>query len=306
MARHILFLGVVSALVLVSSIAFSDTKKQPEAVLLESVYQGEIFSKPDFSRTELCTVRHWEMPYYLVSNWLSGNEEYLAYQDPTLTCTDPYPFTITESFMILYFTRMTNISISTHIRMADLTDPYCPVPGDIIAESSLYSFSLSPGLWRIAIPLEEPLIVYEQYFVCYNILTQFCDPELETQDSVFLVTDSVPTVCHNYNLRANDIEYIDVGDPTNEYFTFLGKLLLNSAGIPWGYPTHICGDLNGDRQFNTLDIAYLVDYYFANGSEPVFLDFADLNCDGIIGLVDLILLNKNLFHDGAYDCCFQD
>lgn len=295
-----LFLGILAILILISSIAFSDSKKQPEVILLESVYQGEIFTEPNFSRAELCSVQHWDVPYYLVYNWLSGNEEYLAYQDPTLTCTDPYPLTVTEVLMIFYFIERTNISVLINIKTVDLTDPSCPVPGDIISESSQRNFSLDPpGLWRLAIPLDEPIAVYEPYFACFNILTQFCNPDSETQDSALIVTDSVPSVCHNYYLGDNNIGYIDVGDSTNEYYTFPGKLLLHSVG----YPYLNCGDVNNDRLVNTFDIVYLIEYYFGNGPEPVIFNFADLNCDGIIGLVDLILLNGNLFHDGKNECC---
>lgn len=299
-----LSLVVMFILIMISSIAFSDSKQNPEAVLLNNPVPKEIFAQPDFARAESCTVRHVGNPYWLVENWLTGNEQYLAYQNPMLTCWNPYPFKVRKVSMVLYFEKRTILYASVDIKAADFADPNCVVPGDIISESSEYGFEIPvPGLWRIEIPLDWPIIVNEPYFASFNISTQLSDPNLEMQDSVALVVDSIPSSCFNYNLRDNSIGYVDLGDETNEYYTFPGRLHIYSNGISNGLH-YTCGDTNQDIQINSLDIVYLIEYYFGEGREPRYFKTGDLNCDGIIGLVDLILLNSNLFHDGEYDCCF--
>ncbi|MCP4703147.1 MAG: hypothetical protein GY865_00935, partial [candidate division Zixibacteria bacterium] len=87
--------------------------------------------------------------------------------------------------------------------------------------------------------LDEPAVVNGPYFTGFFISTELLAPEADplTQDSVFLITeDSVltPWRCQNFNLWDTAVGYVDLGDPTNEFYTFPGKLLLYSAGETGG------------------------------------------------------------------------
>lgn len=65
----------------------------------------------------------------------------------------------------------------------------------------------------------------------------------------------------------------------------------------------ICGDTNMDSFVNLTDFVQLVTYYFYGGPEPIQFKSGDMNCDGTIGLVDLVLLRSNIFNSGTADCC---
>jgi len=225
-----------------STVLAFDKGQGVRATLLKEKDLNDYRAVPQFAASELCSVRHSGDAELLILYWLAGNEQYLAYQNPAMTCTAPYPFNVKEVFMVLYFEKEAIIYASASVETADLTNPSCPVPGDTISVSSEYGFQLKPpGLWRIAIPLDSAAVVNGPYFAGFTISTQLLadgEPD-DSQDSIFIVTDSIyhitgPVPCMNYNLWDNGIGYVDLGDATNEYYTFPGRLLLHSAGETGG------------------------------------------------------------------------
>jgi hypothetical protein len=58
------------------------------------------------------------------------------------------------------------------------------------------------------------------------------------------------------------------------------------------------GDVNWDREVNSADIAYLINYLFVNGPEPPNLPLADINCDGQTNSADAVYLINYLFAQG--------
>jgi hypothetical protein len=65
----------------------------------------------------------------------------------------------------------------------------------------------------------------------------------------------------------------------------------------------ICGDVNLDEQINSADLVYLVNYYFNIGPRPMLNYYSDFNCDDKIGLDDIIILQRHIYHDGYLTCC---
>ncbi len=231
-------ISVISILLLLlsfSTVLALDKKLEPRATLLKEKGITEYRAAPQFATSELCSVRHAGDAELLILKWLSGNELYKTFQNPAMTCTAPYPFSVEEVFIVLYFEKETIIYASVDVETADLTDPSCPVPGDLISVSSEYGFQLDPpGLWRIAIPLDSAAVVNEPYFTGFFISTSLVHPDSSFQDTVSLVIDTNPEICRDYNIWDDNIGYVDLGDENNDYYTFPGRLLLYSAGTTGG------------------------------------------------------------------------
>ena len=116
-----------------------------------------------------------------IDSWVTGNELYKAYIDPSLGCADPYPFAVTEINMPMTFALAADIYASVDIEAVDLTDPSCPFPGDLISLSSQYQLTApEPGVYSIWIPLDSPVIVNGPFFAGFFIGVQLVTlyPEL--------------------------------------------------------------------------------------------------------------------------------
>lgn len=193
---------------------------------------------PRFAAAELCSVRTVGDPNWEITYWLTGEEQYLVYQDPAMTCTAPYPFAVEEVYMLFTVYAFTNLYYSGCVMDVDLTDPECPVPGDTLTKSAVYGYGLEPGLWRIAVPVydvetESPPQVNGPYFAGFTVETSLV--EIDYQDSVRLVTEDTPALpytCQNYNYYGEVDGYVDLAN--NSAYNFPGKLLLYSAGFTGG------------------------------------------------------------------------
>jgi hypothetical protein len=69
------------------------------------------------------------------------------------------------------------------------------------------------------------------------------------------------------------------------------------------YIPYICGDVDGNADFNVADLTYLVDYFFRGGPPPPIMEAA--NVDGVNGLnvADLTYLIDYLFRGGPEPVC---
>lgn len=231
---------VISLLLLLlsfSTVFALDKGHGAQATLLKEMKINEFQAVQRLATGEVCSANLAGDPNWFVYYWLQGDEQYLAYQDPSLTCTAPYPFAVYDAYMLLYFENEAIAEFSATVQSVDLTDPSCPVPGDTLSTSLTYRFQFKPaGLWRIAIPAyndttEVPPEVNGPYFIGFNITTYFGDSE--TQDTVVLITEDYlaePWTCQNYNIWDPNVGYVDLGNNNG----FPGKLLLHSVGITGG------------------------------------------------------------------------
>ncbi|MCP4704118.1 MAG: hypothetical protein GY865_05870 [candidate division Zixibacteria bacterium] len=103
---------------------------------------------------------------------------------------------------------------------------------------------------------------------------------------------------HNYNIRLAS-PCVDAGDPDPIYNDLNGTR--NDIGA---FPFYYCGDADLNNEVTVGDIVYLINYYFAGGPHPVMLFNSDVNCDDIISLVDLILMNRHVLSNGSVNCCY--
>jgi hypothetical protein len=181
------------------------------------------------SAADTCTVRHDAGIAYKIDDWVVGNELYKGYLDPSQTCTNPYPFTVTEINMPMHFMSATPISISVDVELADLTNPSCPVPGALIAISSQYDLQVpDSGLYDIWIPLDTPCIVNGPFFAGFYLGNYF-----DAGTGPAVITDDNPNaLCQSYNVWNDSIGFVDLLN--NQFWNFPGQLVLYAAGITGG------------------------------------------------------------------------
>ena len=198
----------------------------------------ELISNPVFrslnpytsiSSADTCVVRHDAGAVYKIDGWVVGNELYKSYLDPSLTCTNPYPFTVTEINMPMYFADATPISVSVDIELADMTDPSCPFPGALVAMSTQWDLEVpATGLYDIWIPLDTPFVVTGPFFAGFYIGNYF-----DAAAGAAIITDDNPNAtCMSYNIWNDSVGFIDMLN--NQFWNFPGQLVLYAAGIPGG------------------------------------------------------------------------
>lgn len=230
MARKGIFLFAF-CLIFALNVEGSVYKDNAQSVSLVTQKLENYSVAPRFSSAEICTVRHDADAYWAISHWITGEELYKSYQDPALSCIGPYPFTVQYIYMVLIFETPCTLYISVDVETADLTDPNCPFPGELVSISSTYSVAIpSSGMYQIEVPLDSAAIVNEPYFVGFYFANA-----VDSAWGASLVTDSIPTPCVAYNIWDTTIGYVDLDSTGFPSFPqFPGRLLLYSAGMPGG------------------------------------------------------------------------
>jgi hypothetical protein len=219
---------VVVCLFLVSTLVLASGKEGAGISRLQYDTIEQLHAAPHFASAEACTVQHTGDPYWLIQHWLLGAELYKTYQDPALSCSGPYPFSVEEVHMILYMEQPCTLYVSVDVETVDLSVAACPFPGDLLSISSEYMFVIpGEGLWQIAVPLDSAAVVNGPYFAGFYIANL-----IDTALGVCMVTDNSPSTCTDYNAWDPEVGYIDLAD--NDYFNFPGNIILFSTGTPGG------------------------------------------------------------------------
>jgi C1A family cysteine protease len=65
----------------------------------------------------------------------------------------------------------------------------------------------------------------------------------------------------------------------------------------------VCGDVNSNGIINIEDLTFMIDYYFNDGPAPNLNSIGDINCDGRIGIYDIVMLNRHIFQGADIACC---
>jgi len=218
-------------ILLISTINAAD-KKQASIEKINQANIKELRAGASLATADTCIVRHDNGIILKIDSWVLGNELYKNYLDPSLSCPNPYPFTVTEVNMPMYFLNPTTINVSVDVESADYSDPNCPTPDTIIAMSSTYSIQVpGEGLYDIWVPLDTPVIVDGPFFAGYFL----GNPIDQSVGAAVLTDTNSAATCRSYNIWSDTIGYIDLLN--NSIWNFPGRLVLYASGIPGGQST---------------------------------------------------------------------
>jgi len=68
---------------------------------------------------------------------------------------------------------------------------------------------------------------------------------------------------------------------------------------------YICGDANGNKAVNILDITYLIAYLYSSGPPPIPIEAGDANGNGAVNILDITYLIAYLYSGGPEPVCPQ-
>lgn len=223
---------IVSIFLSISTIS-AQQKSNIETKQITTENIQELRIRPTLSTADTCYVRHDSGIYWQINGWITGNELYKSYLDPSLTCENAYPYTVTEINMPILFNDSCSMIVSVDVEQVDLSDPNCPFPDSILSISSAYTITIpamtQPTLYNIWIPLDQPIVVNEPFFAGFFI----GDYTNGTNAAPAIVTDqSTLDTCVSYNVWDDTIGFIDLVN--NDIYNLPGKLVLYASGVPGG------------------------------------------------------------------------
>jgi hypothetical protein len=121
-----------------------------------------------------------------------------------------------------------------------------------------------------------------------DLVPDGCDICEGYDDNVDTDGDTVPDGCDNCP---------DVANPGQEDSNG------NGVGDACDY---LCGDANGDDEFNVADAVYMINNIFKGGPNPDPMCVGDANGDGDVNVADAVYMINNIFKGGplpAENCC---
>ncbi|TET97034.1 MAG: hypothetical protein E3J26_00460, partial [Candidatus Zixiibacteriota bacterium] len=229
-------------------------KKEARLVRIGDLPSQEIRIRPGLAAADTCIVRHDSGVVWKIDGWVIGNELYKEYLDPAASCVNPYPFTVTEIVMAMYFFGMPLLYVSVDVEEVDNSVPGCPFPGDLLAISSEWEVQIpGTGLYEIWVPLDTPYVVNGPFFAGFYI-----GNTLDPADSPAVITDDIPIQCTSYNIWDSTTGYVDLNN--NSIWNFPGRLVLYAAGITGGNSSQpepalsLIAPENNDTLFGSTDL----------------------------------------------------
>lgn len=228
MSRIVHLLAIATLTILLLSSTRAADRRQARLERIGSVVAEEIRVLPTFTAADTCMVRQDAGIAYRINGWVTGNELYKSYLDPSLSCPNPYPYTVTEINMPMIFDAATPLTVAVDVELADMTVPGCPFPGDMLTISSDWELQVpGAGLYDVWIPLDTPVTVTGPFFVGFFIANA-----IDTSVHAAVTCDTVPVTCVSYNIWETTTGYVDL--VSNSYFNFPGRLVLYASGVTGG------------------------------------------------------------------------
>ena len=207
---------------------FSDSRSTARLVPIDSDARQSLRVKYDLSTAAACTTGSVSQIFWYIEQWVTGNELYKAYIDPSFGCPNPYPFTIREINMPMHFRKAVALIVSVDVEDVDASNPNCKVPGVMRALSSDYQLTIpSAGGYNIWIPLDTPLVVNGPFYAGFFIGTS-----LDTLVNAAIYTDTTRILCRSWNIWDTTVGFVDLAN--NDFYDFPGRLAMEVNGTAGG------------------------------------------------------------------------
>jgi len=211
-----------------TSSTFSGSKSNPRLEPIGSDVRQDIRVKYDLAAASACTTGSVSQIFWYIEQWVTGNELYKSYIDPSVGCPNPYPFTIREINMPMHFRKAVSLIVSVDIEDVDASNPNCRVPGVMRALSSDYQLSIpGAGGYDIWIPLDTPLVVNGPFYAGF-----FLGTSLDTFVNAAIYTDTTKILCRSWNIWDTAVGFVDLAN--NDFYDFPGRLAMEVNGTAGG------------------------------------------------------------------------
>ena len=171
-------------------------------------------------------------PSYVYAGWLADGQLYAQLADAEGFCALPtYPFGITNVYYHIY-AKYAGPSVTGYfaIAKADMSNPTCPIPGQVIWTSATYTWGpfSAAGVWRLSVNIGAQVCVNGPYFVEFYLVGP-----VPPGDSLEVNSDQSADACQSYyNEGTGWYDMVtDIG--------FSGNCRLYSSGLAYkdGYNT---------------------------------------------------------------------
>ncbi len=225
----LLILGLLGCLLLASGVSARE-KGTARLERIGDYPTTDIRLRPTLAAAETCSVSQNQELVYRIDSWVVGYELYKSLMNPALSCTQPYPYTITEVNMPMAFDATCTFTVSVDVEAVDNTTyPGCPVPGVLLGISTDYTLTIPAGggLYNLWIPLDSPVVVNGPFFAGF-----YLGSEIDAAVGAAVLVDTFPVPCATYNIWDTTIGYIDLTD--NSYYNFPGRLAMEVTGTSGG------------------------------------------------------------------------
>lgn len=195
------------------------------------------FRSPAAAEATLCD-GEWQGPsaVYLPSSFLQAPSVFAVYQDPVEAgCPNVYPFEVTAVDWIMQAgAGGIDVVLRPVIWEVDLTDPQCPVPGDIMTTGPSYPIVLTPGGWKVGMPLASSSVcVFGPYFAGVEVVS-----EGPGNDFGVVLDDGTtvpPRTCANY---------LDYGSGWSDFLTAVTARNLRMFSYGYNADSNSCSNDN--------------------------------------------------------------
>ena len=203
-------------------------KQSPQVAPLQYSELKQLRPSTGMAAADTCVVSLADSLVWMIDGWVIGDELYKAYLDPALSCSNPYPFTITEVHIIMVFSDTTQLVYEGDIEAVDYSDPGCPLPDTLIALSPTYQdFVPAADAYDIWVEMDPPVVVNGPFFAGF-----YLGGGINPNAAPALVTDDSPQQCVAYNIWDTEIGWVDLAN--NTMYSFPGDLAMYVVGYTGG------------------------------------------------------------------------
>lgn len=194
----------------------SGPKAEPTDISLERVMTLKL-DPQKASPQDTCTLPNPGTSGFVIGNWVTGDETYYIYQDPTTSdCVPSTPYGITGMVFALCFEDA--CSTGMYFQVFDATSDACPTPAGLLYSSDTISVSATggPGCGTVGVDFGDTICVSGPFFISFS----FAD----SVSCFELFTDETPGPCISYNFASDTL--IDLND-----FGFPGQIWAYTVGL---------------------------------------------------------------------------